>query len=139
MKIKGIEIYDNIKELEMQRMNLFKKFIQIDLGLNPEPGKPLGFVDEMVSKSIQFARAGKQTESEQELSNLRQSLWQKAIELNPAYLAFACIVKSIDGKKVDINSDVDVSEVNELILKKKLKDSEVLETNEYVKKNFLMI
>lgn len=88
-----VELYDSIEGLPIVRFTAFCKMLLIDSGV----GSDLSAVDRHVERVIRFMRNGKPDEAERELRNMRQSVWMVQEGLCPRHLAFAALVRSVDG------------------------------------------
>ena len=88
-----VEIYDAIDELPILRFHAYNKMLLIDAGV----GSDLNDWDAHIEKAIRFIRKEKPDLAEKELDNLRQNVYFVQSAISPKYLAFACLVKSVDG------------------------------------------
>lgn len=91
-----VEIYDDIESLPVVRYHKYSKMLLVDAGI----GSGAGAASEHLAKISAFVRQGKTAEALQGLENLVQSLEFSAAELNPKMLAFAALVKSVDGEPI---------------------------------------
>ena len=91
-----VEIYDDIESLPVVRYHKYSKMLLVDAGI----GSGAGAASEHLAKISAFVRQGKTAEALQGLENLIQSLEFSAAELNPKMLAFAALVKSVDGEPI---------------------------------------
>lgn len=107
----SVVIYDAIDELPIKRFHKFNKMLLVDAGI----GSDLADVDEHIKKSLTYYKQGKADLAATELENLRQNIYFVQSELSPKHLAFACLVKEIDGKERNDISDDGLSETLELI------------------------
>ena len=74
----------------------------IDAGV----GSDLNDWDAHIEKAIRFIRKEKPDLAEKELDNLRQNVYFVQSAISPKYLAFACLVKSVDGTEYnDMTAD----------------------------------
>ena len=92
-----VVMYDSIEDLPMVRYHRFNKFMLIDAGV----GADLTDLDPKIHKVMAFLQAGDQKSAISELMNFRQSIYLLQNEITPKYLAFAALVKSVDGKDCD--------------------------------------
>lgn len=90
-----VELYASIEELPVERFFTFNRMLMIDSGI----GGDFEAVDGHISKAIGLMTAGKIEESRQELVNMRNNVFFIFENLNPRYLAYAAMVKSIDGRE----------------------------------------
>lgn len=98
---KVLEIYDAIDELPVARFHKYNKMLLIDAGV----GSDLSSFDRHLERAIMYARSGQGEEVEKELQNLRQNMYFIHTGLSPRHMAFAVLVKSIDGVPCDDISD----------------------------------
>ena len=114
-----VEIYDAIDELPMLRFHKYNKMLLVDAGI----GSDLQDFDTHIEKAIRYARSKTPELAAIELDNMRQNVYFIQSGLSPKCLAFAVLVKSIDGtpyndlsddglqKVVDMFGDVPVKEL----------------------------
>lgn len=126
-----VVIYDAIEELPIKRFHAFNKMMLVDSGI----GSDLSDFDVHLQKAIMYIGSNPDL-AKAELMNMRQNVYMIQSEISPKHLAFASLVKSIDGKEyddltdeglqrvVDIFSDVPVQEVTAQIeaVKKKINE-----------------
>lgn len=96
-----VEYYDSIDELPVVRFHKWQKFVMIDSGI----GADISAFDQHIEKARRYVKLGQADNAEKELMNLRQSVYFIQNELSPAHLAFAALVKSLDGKECTDTSD----------------------------------
>lgn len=90
---RAVVLYDSIDELPILRFHAYNKMLLIDAGI----GSDLRDWDAHIEKTIRFIRKGKPDLAEKELDNLRQNVYFIQSGISPRYMAFACLVKSVDG------------------------------------------
>ena len=126
-----IEFYDSIDSLPFDRFNSFNKYVMLDAEL----GSDVMAFDTKISKIFQFLGKEMTKEATGELYNLRNTYHNVMNENNVRGLAFACLVRRIDGEKVHDFS----TESLEIVLKKLsswgLEIGDVREKADTVKKN----
>lgn len=106
-----IEQYDSIEDLPMTRYQKFNKFLLIDAGL----GSDVEHFAEHANRIAAFIRQDKKEDALKEVRNLTQCVQLVASEVSPAFLAFAALIKSIDGKPVDDLSETGLAKIAETI------------------------
>jgi len=95
VKINGliVEYYDgSIDELPAVRFWAFNRYLLIDANV----GSDLSDIDKRILRVQGFIEKDK-AKAYLELENLRQSLMFVIQRINPKHLAFACLVKSVNG------------------------------------------
>lgn len=124
-----VEIYDSIEELPIVRHHKFSKFMLVDAHI----GSDLTDFDAHLERVFRYIRNNKNDLAEKELMVLRHTVFFIQTEVSPKHLAFAALIKSIDGKEItDLSdgslkavaeqfSDVSVGEVDQLIDESKKK------------------
>lgn len=117
----SLEIYDSIDELPMKRFHKFNKMMLVDSGV----GSSLSDADAHLERIKAFIRVRKADEAMKEVDNLRTNLYFVISSISPKYLAFASLVKSLDGTECNDLSDDGLQEVVD-----KLGDVTVTELNE---------
>lgn len=90
---KTVELYDDIESLPMLRYHKYNKMLLIDAGV----GSDLADFDKHIEKAMRLAKGKTPQLAVTELENLRQNVYFIQSEVSPRYLAFAALVKSIDG------------------------------------------
>lgn len=88
-----VEIYDDIESLPITRFNKFNKLLLIDAGI----GGNLADVDRHLYRAILSIQQKQADKAVTELENLRQNIIFVQSGITPRHLAFACLVKSING------------------------------------------
>lgn len=134
VQIKGmsVEIYDSIEDLPILRFHKYNKMLLVDAGV----GSDLADFDRHIEKAIRYAASTTPNLAIAELQNLRQNVYFVQSEISPRYLAFAVLVKSVNGtpsndlsddglqKTINLFSDVPHSEITAQLdaVKKKIDD-----------------
>lgn len=118
---KKVEIYDSIDELPVIRFHKYNKYLIIDTGV----GADLNSVDNHIERAIRYI-AKSPNDAILELQNLRQTIYMISQELSTKHLAFATLVKSINGKERDDLSDEGIRETLSMINDIKLKEADQL-------------
>jgi hypothetical protein len=98
---KKVEIYDAIEDLPILRFHKYNKMLLIDAGI----GSDLSDFDKHIEKIIGFLNGKTPEMAVTELENMRQNLYFMQSHISPRCLAFATLVKSIDGKVCNDLSD----------------------------------
>lgn len=98
---KKVELYDAIEELPILRFHKYNKMLLVDSGI----GSDMADFDRHIEKAIRFAASKTPQHAITELQNLRQNVYFIQSNISPRYMAFAVLVKSIDGKECNDLSD----------------------------------
>lgn len=97
-----VEMYDTIEELPIVRFHKYQKLLLVDAGI----GSDIAAFDQRIEKTRRFLMAGKPEQAQQELENMRQSVFLIQSGVNPKHRAFAALVTKIDGQDcTDIGDD----------------------------------
>lgn len=104
---KTIKLYNSIDEMPIEVFQRYNKYIIIDAGL----GSDIDSIDEHIIKIAKLINANDKTKALQELQNTRQAMHLAVNEISPRNMAFAALVYSIDGKKVESISDTSLQEL----------------------------
>ena len=107
----NVEYYDSIEDLPIVRFHKYNKMLLVDAGL----GSDLTDIDSHVERAIAFIKTQKKEQAIGELLNLRKNVFFVQMNLSPKHLAFAALVKSIDGKECNDLSDDGLRKVVELL------------------------
>ena len=106
-----VEMYDAIDELPIVRFHKYNKMLLVDAGI----GSDLADFDRHIEKAMRFAASKTPQDAVQELQNLRQCVYFIQTGLSPKHLAFAALVRSIDGMPCDDVSDDALRKVVEML------------------------
>lgn len=106
-----VEYYDAIDELPIVRYHKYQKMLLIDAGV----GSDITAFDHRIEKARRHLMAGEPEKAQTELDNLRQCVYMIQSGLNVRHLAFAALVKRIDGKLYDDLTDESLHEVCKLL------------------------
>lgn len=96
-----VELYDSIEGLPILRFHKYSKMLLVDSGI----GSDLADFDRHIEKVIRYMAANDTKQAAAELENLRQNVYFIQSGVSPRHLAFAVLVKSIDGRTCDDLSD----------------------------------
>lgn len=88
-----VKLYDSIDELPIVNFQKYNKCVLIDSSL----GSDVESVDEHIISLAKYVNAGDRAKTLSELQNMRQNLHLIVSGVSPKYMAFAALVKSIDG------------------------------------------
>ena len=102
-----IKLYDSVDELPIGAYQRYNKFLLIDAGI----GSSVDDFDAHIVKLAKLIGNNDREKAAQELQNMRQNLYMINANISPKYLAFAALVYSIDGQKIEAVSDDDYSEL----------------------------
>lgn len=117
-----IKLYDSIDEMPIENFQRYNKYIIIDAGL----GSDIDSVDEHIVQIAKLINSGDKKKAMQELQNMRQNMHMIVSGISPRYMAFAALIYSIDGKKVESQSDTSLQEL--LSDLKKVEHGSIIET-----------
>ena len=99
---KKVVLYDSIDELPMLRFHKYNKMLLVDAGV----GSDLSDFDRHIEKVIRYLNSPTPNMATVELENMRQNIYFIQSEVSPRHLAFAVLVKSINGKpRNDLSDD----------------------------------
>lgn len=106
-----VEMYDAIDELPIVRFHKYQKLLLIDAGV----GADITAFDQRMEKARRYLMDGKIEKAQQELENLRQTVYLIQSGINPKHRAFAVLVKRMDGRDCSDLSDVALTELLETL------------------------
>lgn len=106
-----VEVYDSIDELPIVNFQKYNKYLLIDSGI----GSDIDSIDAHIMRIAKLMARGSKEDAMRELQNMRQNLYMVNSEISPRYMAFAALVRSIDGKEVGSVTDDSMKEVLESI------------------------
>lgn len=125
---KKVEIYDSIEDLPILRFHKYNKMLLVDAGV----GSDLSDFDRHIEKAIRYAAGDTPNLAVAELQNLRQNVYFIQSEISPRYLAFAVLVKSVNGIAYNDVSDDGLQKIINLF--KNVPHSEITAHLDAVKK-----
>lgn len=128
-----VQLYSSIKELPIERSKKFNHYILQDVGI----GNKMEDVDDHLARIMVFMSNDKKTEALEELKNLRFNLFSMVSEWNYSSTAFGYLIKSVNGKAVDLDSPESVTALIAELSGKGLTEEMVESSIEEVKKNLL--
>ncbi len=96
-----VELYDAIDEMPIKRFHKYNKMLLVDAGI----GSDLADFDGHIQKAIAYLKAKAPENAIVELDNLRQNVFMMQNEVSPRSLAFACLVKAVDGKPTEATDE----------------------------------
>ena len=123
-----VEIYDSIDALPVLRFHAFNKMMLVDSGI----GSDLNDWDAHAERVIRFIMSDDKESAIKEMNNLRQNIYLVQSGVSPRHMAFAALVKSIDGVEYDDLTTEGLAKVNAMI--KEATDKEIAANTEAVKK-----
>lgn len=123
-----VMLYNSIDELPIVRFHKYNKCLLVDAGL----GSDLSAVDGHIERAVRFINGGHKQEAATEMENIRQTIYLIIQGMNPRHLAFAALVKEVDGKPCDDISDDGLQRTLDLLGDVPVK--EMTAENEAVKK-----
>ena len=106
-----VEMYDTIEELPIVRFHKYQKLLLIDAGI----GADINAFDQRIEKTRRFLMDGKTDKAQQELENLRQSVFLIQSGINPKHRAFAALVAKLDGVECGDVSDDGLAKLTETL------------------------
>ena len=106
-----VEMYDTIEELPIVRFHKYQKLLLIDAGI----GADINAFDQRIEKTRRFLMDGKTDKAQQELENLRQSVFLIQSGINPKHRAFAALVAKLDGAECNDVSDDGLAKLTETL------------------------
>lgn len=124
---KEIKLYDSIDEMPICNFQKYNKYILLDSGIGSD-------IDDVDSHLIRISKLVKTDSAKalQELQNMRQNMHMIVSNISPKYLAFAALIHSVDGKKIEDLSDDTLKRVLEEI--KDVKHGALVDILEWLKK-----
>lgn len=130
VQIKGmnVDLYDSIEDLPIMRFHKYNKMLLVDAGV----GSDLSDFDRHIEKVIRYLNSPTPNMATVELENMRQNIYFIQSEVSPRHLAFAVLVKSINGKPRNDLSDDGLQQTMSLF--KDVANSEIIAHLEAVKK-----
>lgn len=119
-----LELYETIDEMPIIRKHLFDKYLIMDSGM----GKSLADVEQKHQRLHVFLAEKKFDKALQEAKNLHHTIFNGLSMIDFKSLSFSCLVKSIKGDSVSVNTESEAESVLEEVLKMQEITSGELET-----------
>lgn len=105
-----VVMYDAIEELPIKRFHKYNKMLLVDAGI----GSTLADFDAHIQKAMVYAKSKTPEMAVTELENLRQNVYMIQSALSPRNLAFATLVKKIDGEECEDLTDEGLQKIVDL-------------------------
>lgn len=128
-----IKLFDSVKELTVDRYHELQKLALQDMDI----GDDIQGVFKHFSKLELFIRNHKPDEAYQELKNLHNNFWFILNGISVKSYCFCVMISEIGGKPVNDFSDYGVEQTLKLITRSGLKERQVVDIVEDVKKNLI--
>lgn len=106
-----VELYDSIEALPVARFHRYNKMLLLDAGI----GSGIDDFDRHIAKAMAYMAKNDTGKAMAELANLRQCVHMIQQGTSPGHLAFAALVKSVDGVPRDDISDAGLEETAKLL------------------------
>ncbi len=101
------QIYDSIDDMPIVNFQKFNKLLLIDSGL----GSDVDSIDAHLANLAKLIKTDI-SKAQQEIQNLRQTMYMVSANISPRYMAFAALIYSIDGK---VNHDLSDDNLKRII------------------------
>lgn len=111
-----VTFYDAIAELPITRFHVYNKMLLVDSGV----GSDITDFDSHVERVMAFLKKKDNESAIKEMQNLRQNIYLIQQALSPKHMAFAALIKEIDGKPCDNISDDGLKETLAKIANEKI-------------------
>lgn len=125
---KEVKLYDSIDEMPVTNFQKYNKYLLIDSGV----GSDVDDIDGHITKLARLITADEKAKALQELQNMRQNIYMVNSMVSPRHMAFAALIHSVDGEKVDDLSDDGLKDLLERL--RGAKRSQMVELLEGLKK-----
>lgn len=125
-----LSLFDSIEDLNFERFSKFNKYMMLDAEL----GSSLQDFDRLVVRVDEFIRKEMFEDARKELMNMRITYNNILEEKAPKGLAFAIMIKSINGKSLVDTSKDNLVKVLQRLSKEGLTIKQVHEANQEIKK-----
>lgn len=102
-----IELYETVDEMPITVFHLYNKYLLIDSGI----GSDMQAVDNHITRLNRYIATGNIKDGKQELMNLRQSIYFVMESVSPKFMSYACLVYSIDGKRIYDRSEEGLQDI----------------------------
>jgi hypothetical protein len=127
---KRVEFFDTKDDLPIKRFQRFQKYVMLD----SQVGSTFQSFSERIDLTHKFLTQGMIKQAQKEMENLRQCVFNIFEEYDPKLLAYAILVKSINGRKIIRYDDEALIEVIKELSRSELSRKEVNQLVDEVKK-----
>ena len=135
----NIEFYESTEDLPIKRFQKFTKYLMND----SDVGSDFNAYNARILRLREFVDAGLKKEALDELINFKQALFNGINEISPSISALVMLIKTINGKPLNIYSDSEVDKAMKALdsmgFSKKDADNKVSEVKKNSILNFLNI
>lgn len=114
----NVVMYDAISELPISRFHVYNKMLLVDSGV----GSDITDFDAHLERIVAFMQKKDIENATKEIQNLRQNYYLIQQTLSPKHLAFAALIKEIDGKPRENLSDEGLKEIVNMFANEQKKD-----------------
>lgn len=105
-----VEIYESIDEMPIQRFQKYNKYMLIDSSIGSDIQDILNHIDR-----TKIYIKGEPNLAIAELDNMKQAIYLVGEEMSPKYMAFAVLVRKIDGHETNDLTDSGLKKVLEIL------------------------
>lgn len=135
MQIGSINLYDpDLHKIPEYNWQKFQRCLILDAGIGSDLNAILNRAD-----TISLCVANERKEDlDNELTNLKLSLYSAVEGINYESMAFACMVEDIAGMKHSIATDTDINTLSKLIAETSITHGELSDYIELVKKKLIL-
>jgi len=102
-----VTFYDAISELPISRFHVYNKMLLVDSGV----GSDITDFDAHLERIVAFMQKKDNENAIKEIQNLRQNYYLIQQSLSPKHMAFAALIKEIDGKPRENLTDEALQEI----------------------------
>lgn len=127
-----ILLYDSIMDIPAERDSMVNYFLLEDSGI----GTDMHSFDALMSSIAVSIQNNKLDDAMQGIRNVMGNVRGQLQNYRPDFLAWACLIHSIDGKKLDDFNDKDVREIVKELSDDGLTIGQIQESLDEVKKKF---
>lgn len=117
-----VTYYGAISELPITRFHVYNKMLLVDSGV----GSDITDFDSHIERVMAFMQKKDNESAIKELQNLRQNIYLIQQSLSPKHMAFAALIKDIDGKPCDNISDDGLKETLAVFADEKISEFGIL-------------
>lgn len=129
-----VTFYDAISELPISRFHVYNKMLLVDSGV----GSDITDFDAHLERIVAFMHKKDNENAIKEIQNLRQNYYLIQQSLSPKHMAFAALIKEIDGKPRENLTDEALQEIVNMFAEEQKEniDKPLKEAKKKSKRNF---
>lgn len=135
MLIRNITLFDpDIYKIPEYNWQKFQRCLILDAGIGSTVLEVIGHTDNIMT----MASNDRKEDLSNELNNFRLSLYSSIEGISYTSMAFACMVRDIEGEPVSIITDTDINNLSKRIVETGITHGEITDYVDLLKKKLIL-